>query len=195
MKNKNLTKFVTSLVYILLGLALIIWTSKVDTAICTILAVAAFVVGGFKFLAYFFTKVENRIENDTNGFAVGMSLIILGIFILLKGTMIIVLVPFILGLMITYKGLEGVQNVINMKKMGKGFSKGILILSAIVTGFGLLVMINPFATAKILYLMMGIGLFISGFSDLIADIVFSKSLRKAEASAPKAEISDEKTGL
>ena len=129
---------------------------------------------------------ESRIINDTNGFAAGISLVIFGIFLWLKGTDIIALIPFILGFMITYKGLEGMQNVINFKKFGYDTSKGVLIISVLVTLLGVLVMMNPFSTAKVLFFMLGLGLFVSGLADFVSDMIFSRQLGKNPGKAKEA---------
>lgn len=178
MKNANAMKFITSFIYILFGLSLMIWPQRVEDMVCMILAVCAVVIGVSKLIGYSVLKVESRIADDTNGFAVGASLIILGIFLWLKGTVIIALIPFILGFMITYKGLEGVQNVINFRKFGYGTSKGVLTSSVIITLFGLMVMMNPFSTARLLFFMLGLGLFVSGLSDFVSDILFTRKLKK-----------------
>lgn len=180
MKNSGAAKFITSFIYILFGLALMVWPQKVESVICTILAVCVIILGAAKLVGYSMIKVESRIADDTNGFAVGISLVILGIFLWLKGTMVIALIPFILGFMITYKGLEGIQNVINFRKFGYGTNKGVLISSAVITLFGVLVMMNPFSTAKLLFFMLGLGLFVSGLSDFISDAIFTRQMKKIE---------------
>ena len=96
----------------------------------------------------------------------------------MKSTMFILLVPFVLGFMITFKGIEGMQNVLNLKKFGFGYRKGVMAVSAVITIFGIVVMVNPFSTMKILLVMLGIGLLASGVFDLVADIIFTKTLRK-----------------
>lgn len=178
MKNSGLTKFVTSLVYIVFGLALILWPQRIEDMICTVLAVCVIVLGIAKLIGYSVVKVESRIAEDTNGFAIGTSMILLGLFLWLKGTVIIALIPFILGFMITYKGLEGIQNVINFKKFGYGISKAVLTTSVVITLFGIMVMMNPFSTARLLFLMLGIGLLVSGLSDFVSDIVFTHKLKE-----------------
>ena len=178
MKNKNISKFVTSLIYILLGVALIMEPTLVEDMFCYLLAGAAMVIGLLKLLSYLLTKVETRISEDTNGFAIGVSLMILGVFILTKGTMFIILIPFILGFMITFKGVEGIQNILNLRKFGYGIQKGSLIASLIIIAFGLLVMVNPFSTKKLLLVMLGAGLLVSGLFDIIADILFTHKLKK-----------------
>lgn len=180
MKNSGASKFITSFIYILFGLALMVWPQKVESVICTILAVCVIILGIAKLIGYSVIKVESRIADDTNGFAVGISLVILGIFLWLKGTMVIALIPFILGFMITYKGLEGIQNVINFRKFGYGMNKGVLISSAVITLFGILVMMNPFSTARLLFFMLGLGLFVSGLSDFVSDVIFTRQMKKIE---------------
>ena len=177
MKNKNISKFVISLVYIILGIALVIKTNLVEDVFCYALAGCAVIVGVIKLAAYMITDVDDRIAHDTNGFAVGVCLIILGIFVFFKGTMVIMLIPFALGFMITFKGIEGIQNVLNLKKLGYDYSKPMLIISLAIALFGVLIMYNPFATAKVLFQMMGIGLVVSGAADLVADIIFTGKLK------------------
>ena len=180
MKNKNISKFVSSLIYILMGLALIMKPGLVEDAFCYILAAAAILIGIVKLIAYMATKVETRIAEVTNGFAVGISLILLGLFVLMKSTMFVLLVPFVLGFMITFKGIEGIQNVLNLKKFGFGYRKGVMAVSVIIVIFGIVVMVNPFSTLKVLLVMLGIGLLASGVFDLLADMVFTRTLKKEE---------------
>ncbi len=178
MKNKNISKFVTSLVYIALGAALIAEPRLVEDMFSYLLAGSAIVIGLLKLVGYLITKVETRIAEDTNGFALGLSLMILGAFILMESAMFIMLIPFVLGFMITFKGIEGLQNLLNLRKFGYGMNKGLLIVSLVITGFGILVMINPFSTKKVLLAMLGIGLLVSGVFDIIADAVFTHKLKK-----------------
>ena len=177
MKNKNISKFASSLIYILMGLALIMKPSLVEDVFCYLLAGAAIIIGLIKLVSYMATKIETRIAEDTNGFAIGISLILLGLFVMMKTTMFIILVPFVLGFMIAFKGIEGIQNVLNLRKFGFGYQKGVMIVSLIITIFGIIVMVNPFSTMKVLLIMLGLGLLTSGVFDLIADIVFTRTFK------------------
>ena len=62
-----------------------------------------------------------------------------------------------------------------------------MIVSLVITIFGLVVMVNPFSTMKILLVMLGIGLLASGVFDLLADIVFTRTLKKEPAEQPQNE--------
>lgn len=178
--NKTVAKFVSSLIYVLFGLALLLKPLLVEDLLCYLLAGAAVLFGVIRIAGYMVTKVEDRIVEDTNGLAVGLSLLILGIFILLKGTMFIMLFPFVLGFMITYKGVEGIQNVVNLKKFGYPVPMATLVVAAIITLFGIIVMMNPFSTALGLFRMLGIGLFVSGIVDIAMDVIFTAKVRKGK---------------
>ena len=199
--NKTVVKFASSLIYVLFGVALIMKPLLVEDILCYLLAGAAAIIGIVRIIGYLFTKVEDRIMQDTNGLAVGLSLLILAIFILMKGTMFIMLFPFVLGFMITYKGVEGIQNVVNLKKFGYPAPMVTLIVASVITVFGIVVMMNPFSTALALFRMLGIGLFVSGLVDIIMDIVFTIKVRKgkpeaaeeAPAEAVEAEVVEETT--
>lgn len=185
--NKTVSKFVSSLIYVLFGLALLLKPLLVEDLLCYLLAGAAAIIGIVRIISYMVTKVENRIVEDTNGLAVGASLIILGIFVMLKGTMFIMLFPFVLGFMITYKGLEGFQNVVNLKKFGYPVPMATLIVAAVIAVFGIIVMMNPFATAQALFRMLGIGLFVSGIVDLVMDIIFTAKVKRGRPDEVKLE--------
>ena len=185
MKNKNISKFVSSAIYIVMGLALIFKPTLVEDLFCYLLAGAAIILGIVKLIAYMATSVETRISEDTNGFDIGISLIILGLFVMMKSTMFVMIVPFILGFMITFKGIEGMQNVLNLKKFGFGYQKGVMIMSLVITIFGIVVMVNPFSTLKLLLVMLGLGLLVSGIFDFLADIVFTRKLNKENEESNK----------
>lgn len=171
--KKNFSKFATSLIYIALGCALIFKPALVENAFSTLLAAAAILIGILKLVGYLFTNVQTRIADDTNGFAIGSSLILLGLFVLMDSTMFIMLVPFVLGFMIAFKGIEGIQNLLNLQKMGIPMAKGYLIASIVIALFGILVMLNPFSTRRILFSLLGVGLLFSGLFDLLADAFFT----------------------
>lgn len=171
--KKNFSKFATSLIYIALGCALIFKPALVENAFSTLLAAAAILIGILKLVGYLFTNVQTRIADDTNGFAIGSSLILLGLFVLMDSTMFIMLVPFVLGFMIAFKGIEGIQNLLNLQKMGIPMAKGYLVASIVIALFGILVMLNPFSTRRIVFSLLGVGLLVSGLFDLLADAFFT----------------------
>ena len=58
-------------------------------------------------------------------------------------------------------------------------------MSLVITIFGIVVMVNPFSTLKLLLVMLGLGLLVSGIFDFLADIVFTRKLNKENEESNK----------
>lgn len=114
MKNQNTSRFISSLIYIAMGLVLIIYPTVIGDTICYMLSGAAVVVGVLQIIGYAMTTVETRVLENNNGLAFGIILILLGVFICLKKELVISMIPFILGFMIAVKGVTGIQNAVNL---------------------------------------------------------------------------------
>ncbi len=178
MKKEYWSKFIVSIIYILLGLILVMKPTLVGNTICYILAAAVAVMGVIYVLGYFMTTVETRVVENSNGFAFGVLLLILAVFIVAKKALIISLVPFIFGFMITIKGILGIQNAINLKRFGYGSFKGSMGAAILVLIFGVVLMLYPFQAANTLFIFMGVGLILSGAIDIIANLMISRQIGK-----------------
>ncbi len=178
MKNQNTSRFISSLIYIAMGLVLIIYPTVIGDTICYMLSGAAVVVGVLQIIGYAMTTVETRVLENNNGLAFGIILILLGVFICVKKELVISMIPFILGFMIALKGVTGLQNAVNLRRVGYGSLKGGLISSVIIMIFGVIMMMNPFSTAKVLSIMIGVGLLVSGAADLAANVMMTRMLKK-----------------
>jgi len=177
MKSEKLSSVLGSLIYIALGLVLMFYPDIVGKTVCNILGGIAIVLGIVYIAAYLMTSVESRVVQNTNGLAAGIILLILGVFIFIKSEMVIALIPFILGFMISLKGIVGIQNTVNLGKFGSGMYKGNLYAAIIITIFGIIMMLNPFSTAKILFIMIGVGLVCSGLVDILANFIMGRKLK------------------
>ena len=178
MKKENWSKLLVSIIYVILGMILILHPSEVGQTLCYILAIAVGVMGVIYILGYMMTTVETRVVENSNGFAFGVVLVVLAIFIMVKKSLIISLIPFIFGFMITVKGILGIQNAINLKRFGYGSFKGSMAAAIIVLIFGLVVMLFPFQTANAFFILMGVGLVLSGVVDIVANLMISKQINK-----------------
>jgi len=178
LKKENWSKLVVSLIYIILGLILIIYPAKVGETLCWILAIAVGAMGIIYVLGYLMTTVETRVVENSNGFAFGIVLLVLAVFIIAKQSLIISLIPFIFGFMITVKGILGIQNSINLKRFGYGSFKGSMAAAILVLIFGLVVMLFPFQTANAFFIIMGVGLALSGVIDIVANLMISRQISK-----------------
>lgn len=178
MKNKNTSKFISSLIYVALGLILVVYPTLIGETICWMLAGAAAAMGIIHIIGYVMSKGAKQPDDNSNGLATGIVLLLLGLFIVIKQEFVISIIPFILGFMITVKGVIGVQSALNLKRFGYGNFKGSLVAAILVMVFGILMMMNPFSTVKVLFTMIGIGLLVSGIVDIAANIVITREMKK-----------------
>ncbi|MCI7327764.1 HdeD family acid-resistance protein [Hornefia butyriciproducens] len=175
----NKSSYIVSAIYILLGLTLIVKPDIVGNTLCYLLALAVGAMGIIYILSYMMTTVESRVVENTNGLAGGIVMIILAIFIIAKKELVISLVPFLFGLLITVKGVLGIQHAINMKRFNVKNFKGSLFGAIAIMLFGLILMMFPFHTVKLFFVIIGAGLLVSGILDILANMRISHQLNKA----------------
>lgn len=180
MKTENTSKFISSLIYVALGLVLIVYPTLIGETICWMLAGAAFAMGIVHLVGYTRARSDAGRESGGNGLVSSVILLLLGLFIILRQEFVISIIPFVLGFMITIKGVIGVQNAINLKRFGYGSFKGSLIAAILVMVFGIVMMLNPFSTVKLLFTMIGIGLLTSGIVDIVANITVTRHMKNSK---------------
>lgn len=171
---------VVSVIYIILGLILVLKPTIVGDTLCYLLALSVGAMGVIYILTYVATNASDRVVEGNNGMAAGIILLILAVFILVKKSLVISLVPFLFGLMITVKGVAGIQHAMNMKRFNVANYKGSLYAGVGIAIFGLVIMMFPFDTVKLFFVIIGLGLVISGVLDLLETFVLNRQVGKEE---------------
>ena len=165
MRKLNWASLVLDLIYIALGILFIVRPQGVESILCYILAAAVAVIGLLYLAGYFFQKADESGHRAGNGFAFGILLIIMAIFIVAKQTLVISLVPFLFGVMVLIRGLMVIQNMFILRRLG--FNILIPLIAGLLTmGFGIFVMLFPFETATVLFILIGVGLLVGGISGI-----------------------------
>lgn len=181
MRKLNWSTIILDLIYIALGVVFIIHPEGVESVLCYILAASVAVIGLLYLIGYFIQKVGESGRREGNGFAFGILLIILAIFIVAKQQLVISLVPFLFGVMVMIRGLMVIQNTFVLRRLGMNLwiplGSGLLSM-----GLGLFVMLFPFQTAAMLFILIGVGLIIGGISGIAQEIMtWHLSHQKAHA--------------
>ena len=159
--------------YMVLGVILLIFPATTARTICYLIAGIAIVIGLVNLVVYFTRNItRNYYRND---FVTGLMLIVLGIFVIYKVDMVIALVPFIIGLCIIVSGLFKLQGALDVQRMG-GNAVLILGLAVVNVVVGVLMVINPFESALLLYRLLGVGLLFSGLTDLASTLYLSQKM-------------------
>ena len=198
LKEMKWNMILSSVLYMVLGLILILFPATTARTICFMIAGIAIMTGLVNLVVYFTRSItKNYYRND---FVMGLMLIILGIFVIYKVDLIIALVPFIIGLCIVVSGLFKFQAALDIQRMG-GNAALILGLAVVNVVIGVLMLINPFDSALLLYRLLGVGLLFSGLTDLSSTMYltgkmhrYMKKLSDAEEAIKVTEIPGEENG-
>lgn len=166
----------TSVICIILGAVLIFFPQAVNEMIAYVIAAAMFVVSVIEFYNYFRKNVKNDFYRNDLVFAVVA--LVAGIILLAKRDAIISLIPIVLGALIIISGVKKLQNAIDMTRLKMGGWQSVLVLAAINIIFGIIMIICALETAKVITVLIGVGLVYSGISDLFAMVWVSKSAKR-----------------
>lgn len=164
-----------SIVYIALGVLMLIAPDAVVNTIVWLLAGYVILMGAL----YIFNYLRNRkLANMDFEFVSGILLVVLGVVIILFAKPIISVLPVFLGILLVLGGASSfVQATGGFQETGK---KGIflLVFSALIVVGGIIVIVNPFQSALVLFQIFGVFTVAMGINDLIAYFIFKKALHK-----------------
>ena len=113
-----------------------------------------------------------------NDFLFGLIGIAIGALIFLRKDIFASLIPFILGIAILISGFVKLQDAIDASRLGYKNSIIYIILAVINIIAGVVVILNPFTTAVMLFMIIGISLIFSGISDIISTVYLSRKIKK-----------------
>lgn len=173
LKEMKWNMMLSAALYMVLGLILVIFPATTARTVCYLISGIAIVIGIVNLVVYFTRNItRNYYRND---FVMGLMLIILGIFVIYKVSLVIELVSFILGLCIIVSGLFKLQGALDVQRMG---GNAVLILGVAVVNvvIGILMVLNPFESALLLYRLLGAGLLFSGLTDMASTLYLSKKM-------------------
>lgn len=177
MRKLNWATIILDLIMIVLGAIFIISPSGVESVLCYILAAAVAVIGLVNLAGYFIQKADEETGRRGNGFVLGILLICLGIFIVVRQELVIALVPFLFGVMVMIRGLMVIQGSFYMRRMGFGI--GIPLATGLLTmALGLFIMLFPFETAEVLFILIGCSLLAGGITGIIQEFMVWSAARK-----------------
>lgn len=153
---------VSALVFLVLGLLLIIFP-EASVAIISYLIAAALILDGLRHVICYF---RGQLSEALSGYdlALGGCEILLGLFALVRPTTMLSLLPIFLGATLVVSGAIRLQRAFDLQRAGHGAWKTVLILGAVVAVLGLLMLIDPFKTAKVLLVLLGISMVINAIA-------------------------------
>ena len=167
-KRVKADAIMSAVLCIALGVVLIVWPGETINIVCKVLAAGLIILGGVELFSY----ITNRNGYMFTGI-LGLIVLIVGVWIFLKPSSIVSLVPIVIGVILA---VHGVQDV-----------KMALIIAIISIAFGVLCIVNAFGMVKLAMQFVGAALIYDGISDLW---VVTKTVRTVKDMEQEAKAVD-----
>ncbi|HKM35215.1 MAG TPA: DUF308 domain-containing protein [Lachnospiraceae bacterium] len=175
LKDIKWQSVIYSLFYIAIGIVLLLFPKTTATTVCYVAGGSAIIAGLIIVCIYLFRDArKNAYRND---FVCGLLAVLMGVFIICRVDLVLGLTPFILGIAVMVSGFIKLQNCIDVRRMGYGNGLTLFLLALVNVVLGIILIIDPFGTTIVLFVIIGIGLIFSGISDLFATIYLSGKVK------------------
>lgn len=194
-KINNILKgeIISSVFYVLLGLCLILIPTQTVDVICKVVFGLILIgVGIYHIYIYIRGKVSATIMDLLSGVVV----LVLGVFLFMTPSIVIKLLPWLLGAFVLVDSLWKFKGAFLLKKGGQKSWSALLIGSLIFIALGIVILFGRFPKIMTLLIFSGWVLVCDGVVDIILFIVMKLGLRKiakkatAENGDPEGESGD-----
>ena len=176
----------STLIYAALGVFLL---AQPDTSFMTlgkIIGVVFLIMGLLKSIFYFIGKQYER--EQRNDLTIGIIIMIIGVFMLLKSEVSSEIVGYILGFVITISAILQFQYAVDLHHFEDSHVKICVIMGMLLFIFGMIALVNPFQKEKQLIVLMGTGMLVNAACSLVVGVFFGNCVQKEKK---KAEITGE----
>lgn len=173
-KKFNIRSIITSLVLILLGIAIIVNPNKILSIIIKIIGVGIILDGAWHILEF----INQTFEEKALSFKLvqGLGEIFLGIMAIINSTWVISVLYILIGLFITMESILKMQMNILLKN--EIINKKLpIIIAAIGIIIGIFIIANPLIASKYINTMVGITVIIAELPNLIESIYLAIKIK------------------
>lgn len=153
-----------SIIAIIMGIILIVFPDTTSQMICYGVASIVLICGIMDFIRYFSNDFSYRFQYDLIS---GFLLCAIGVFMILRSDIVIMMIPFVIGLFIVIEGIMNITRSFELKKWGFERWSYDLLLSILLLILGILIVLNPFDVAIVSIIFIGICLIYDGVLNLI----------------------------
>ena len=178
LKEKKVDITVSAIICAAIGMIVILFPGQTISLLCRALALVLLIMGIADLLAYFVNRKSRHL-----GLASGAVLILLGVFIMVKPTVIIQFLVIVIGAVLVLHGLKDMQLVMEGKEYEEKRWWLPSLLATITLMFGLYLIWYQFQASAVFVWFLGSALLYDGLSDLI----ILRKVRNAKKAASQGE--------
>lgn len=164
-KKYEKSSIFASLMMVAVAVLLIIKPDTMLNLVVIILGAGILLDGIIHVVSYILTSKEMKAYS--NDLFIGIIGVLAGVIILVGKTIIISMIPIIIGIWLIVKAIIKLQIGLNLKSLEQKSWLEIFIMALVSFAFGVLVLLNPFGTAITVTVISGVFLLITAISDII----------------------------
>ena len=176
MKREKMISFLVSLVLVIFGVVLVIWPEAALAVVSKGLSLLSICVGVALLLSYLL-KREKRSINEWK-LMLGVIFVLVGIFLLPKLTIVLSVIPFILGVLVVCSGISKLLHGLEYRKLGYPAWWVTVLIAVGAMIFGGVVVINPFKTVNLALRVVGVILVLDNFANVFDTVYIGYKLNK-----------------
>ena len=174
----------SSILLIIFAIFLIVQPANMTKTLIIIIGAILVVDGIIDMVNYLAADREYRMFSL--GIFEGIVELLTGTLFLLNYEALIVVFPIILGIVIIGKNMFKMQLALNLKQLGYTHWIYVLLISLIVILLGVVILLNPFTSLKVLVIDSGVIILISEIINIIYSIVIIKQMKKIDKTVKEA---------
>ncbi len=159
-KKTKGTIILLSIVYLLVGLALIIWPTAARLAICYVIGAVAVIYGGYRLIDYL--KNKNVQAGGAISLTISIVCIILGIVLIFRANAVTAIFGVIIGIAVIADSIIRLQAALGAKHLGSDNWKLYMLFAVIMLVIGVVLLFDPFAGANAAMIISGIVMMCDG---------------------------------
>ncbi len=172
LKQMKADYLLSSILCIILGVIFVVWRGGVIDVIGTILSVVMILVGVI-YLGSFILSLATFGASTI----VGILILAVGIWFLIQPSLIVSLIPVIIGVGLLFHGIRGVTEAISSKKFGYERWGLDLVFAIICLVCGIVFVFCPLGVLKQFILLVGIVLIVNGALNLWISLTATRAAR------------------
>lgn len=177
----KLNALVTSLLYAVVGLILLVWPELSANILCTVVGLFLVVCGVVDILQFLLSRDGSLYTNAH--LILGVILAVVGIWIMTQPDLISVVIPRVIGIILFVHGFGDIGDAMTLHKNGYARWGTALALAIVTLMLGALLVLDPFDAFATVVRMIGLFLLYDGISDLWITSRVSRTVKQAEKDA------------
>lgn len=190
MRSLRRSTIAESLVLLLVGILFLLFPESSGTVICYAVGALLCLCGLVRIVVYL--RADRLIAFGSFGLVEGAALLAAGIFVLVRPEVLAGVLTTVFGVLLIIDGVLKMQHAISLSRIRARGWWVVLLLAAATAALGVIVLLNPFATALTLMIFAGVSLIVGSVSDLLTLLYVSRCVKSVRRLADQADLSKER---